>query len=108
MNLLSKYIFQQLNSSSEMFDYSRQTINNDNNEFNLEDEEDDEKNNNDSISHNLIEDEQTNDIVADQEDDDDDSQTKLEADFNGMKICEQIEPRQQDSYFKVKINGVQK
>ncbi len=40
-----------------MFDYSTKTINNDNNEFNLEDEEkDDEENNNDSINKNRIDD----------------------------------------------------
>ncbi len=57
LNFLSKCVFQQLNSSSKMFDYSTKTINNDNNEFNLEDEEkDDEENNNDSINKNRIDD----------------------------------------------------
>jgi hypothetical protein len=91
-----------------MFDYSTQTIHNDANKFNLDDEEDDKEDNNDSISGDLIDDEQANDFVADQEDDDDDSLNTIKANFNGMEICEEIEPRQQNSYFKVQINGVQK
>jgi len=109
LNLLSKYVFQQLNSSSKMFDYSTQTIDNDDNEFNLDDEVDDEEDNNDSTNDNLIDDKLANDFISDQEDDDgDDSLTTIKANFNGMKICEGIEPHQQDSYFKVQINGVQK
>ncbi|CAF2967996.1 unnamed protein product, partial [Rotaria sp. Silwood2] len=100
MNLLSKYVFQQLNSKWKMLDYSTQTINNDDNEFNLDDEDEDkEENNNNSINNILIDDEQAIDIVGNQEDNDYDSITTIKANFNGMKICEGIEPCQHDSYF---------
>lgn len=107
MNLLSKYVFRQFNSSSKMFDYSTQMTHNDsdNDEFDLEDEEDEDNND------NLINDQQdNNDIFADQEEDDDDDDnniTTMKTNFNGMRICEKIQPHQQDSYFKIKVNGVQ-
>jgi hypothetical protein len=60
------------------------------------------------INDNLIYDQLANDFAADQEADDGASITKIKTNFNGMKICEEIGPRQQDSYFKVQINGVKK
>lgn len=110
MNLLSKYVFRQLNSSSKMFDYSTQTTHNhddsDSDEFDLEDEEDED------TDDNLVDDQQDNNYVfADQEDDDvddDNNITSIKANFNGMRICEKIQTHQQDSYFKIKVNGVQK
>jgi len=107
MNLLSKHVFRQFNSNSKTFDYSAQMTHNDNDgdEFDLEDEEDDEDNND-----NLISDQQDNNDISDhqEEDYDDNNITSIKDRFNGMRICEKIESHQQDSYFKIKVNGVQK
>jgi hypothetical protein len=103
---LSKYVFQQLNSSPKMFDYSTQTINDDSNESNLEDEE---ENNNSDIINNLHDDEKVNDdIVVDQEDDDDYSMTTIKANSNGIKIFHQTESHRRAAYFTVKINDHRK
>jgi hypothetical protein len=92
-----------------MFDYSTQTINNDSNEFNVEEEEEEEENDNSDIINNFNDDKVINDDIAvDQEEDDDYSMTTIKANFNGIKISDGIEPYRQDAYFKVKINDNQK
>ncbi|CAF1143712.1 unnamed protein product [Rotaria sordida] len=92
-----------------MFDRFTPTINNHDNELNLDDEdEDNEEDNSDSIDSILIDDEKANDIIGGQQDGDNDSTTTIKANFYDMKICEEIEPRQQDAYFKVQINVVKK
>ena len=111
MNSLSKYVFQQMNSNSKMFDYSTQTARDDSVEFSLdeddepeeEDEESDRSNTgNISSSDNEIDE----NIVVDEEEDD--RIETVKANFDCMRIRDRIEPRFHDSYFKMKINGQQK
>ena len=115
MNSLSKYVFQQMNSNSKMFDYSTQTRRDDSDEFSLdeddeqegegEDEESDRSNTgNTSSSDNEID----GDISVDEEDHGDNGIETLKTNFGGMRIRDRIESRFQDSYFKMKINGQQK
>ncbi|CAF3021128.1 unnamed protein product [Rotaria sp. Silwood2] len=111
LNTLSKYVFQELNSSSRMFDYSIQTIDDDSNEFNLEEEEEEEEqdNENDDINNNLNDDEETmDDIDLEEEDENNYSMTTIKRNFNGIKIYEDIEPCRRNSYFKMKLNDNQK
>ncbi|UJR18383.1 hypothetical protein I4U23_005287 [Adineta vaga] len=105
MNLLSKYVFRQFSTSSKMFDYSTQITHDEgnNDEFDLEDEEDTEDNNNE-----LINAEQDDDDIFDDQDNADNNLTRVKDNFTGMKICERIESHQQNAYFKIKINGIQK
>ncbi|CAF1413044.1 unnamed protein product [Rotaria sordida] len=106
LNSLSKYVFQELNSSSRMFNYSTQSIDDDINEFNLEEEDDNENSN---IINNLSYDEvMVDDVVADEEDEDNFYMMTTKSNLNGMKIYDDIEPCRRDSYFKVTLNDNQK
>jgi hypothetical protein len=75
MDSLSKYVFQQMNSNSKMFDYSTQTLRDDSDEFNLdEDDEEDDGQSDGSNDGNIPSDEEEFDdnIVDDEEGDKDD------------------------------------
>ncbi|CAF4219539.1 unnamed protein product, partial [Rotaria sordida] len=74
LNSLSKYVFQELNSSSRMFDYPVQTIDDDTNEFNLKAEEDNE---NENTANNLSDDEETMDDIELEEDENNYSMTTI-------------------------------
>ncbi|CAF1223474.1 unnamed protein product [Rotaria sordida] len=74
LNSLSKYVFQELNSSSRMFDYLVQTIDDDTNEFNLKEEEDNE---NENTANNLSDDEETMDDIELEEDENNYSMTTI-------------------------------
>ncbi|CAF1185865.1 unnamed protein product [Rotaria magnacalcarata] len=87
-----------------MFDYSTQTINDDDdNEFDLEEEEQSEENDNSDISNQL-----NSDTILDEEDDNDYLMTTIKSNFNGMTIFDEIETCGRDSFFKLKINDTYK
>jgi hypothetical protein len=106
LNSLSKYVFRKLNSSSKMFDYSTNIINDDDNhEFDLDDDdEEEEENDNSEAINQLDDDEQMHDDAIVDQDDDDYNMTTMKTNFDGMKIFDDIEICRRDSYFKLKIN----
>jgi hypothetical protein len=111
MNSLSKYVFQQMNSNSKMFDYSTQTVRDESDEFSLDedDEEDDGQRDGSNDGDIPNDDEEFDDNIVDEEEDGkDDGLETVKVCFDGMRIRDRIDPRWHDSYFKMKINGQQK
>ncbi|CAF0969260.1 unnamed protein product [Rotaria sordida] len=89
---LNKYVFRQLSSSSKMFDYSTQIINDDDDdEFDLEEEEEEEEEGLEENDNNEAVNELNDDVIVDQEDENDSNMTTIKANFNGMKIFDEIE-----------------
>jgi hypothetical protein len=113
MNSLSKYVFQQLNSNSKMFDYSTQTAGDDSDEFSLDEDDEQEEDDGESDRSNTgnissSDGEMDENIMVDEEDDEDNDIDTVRGNFDGMRVRDKIESRFQDSYFKMKINGQQK
>jgi hypothetical protein len=107
MDSLSKYVFQQKNSNSKMFDYSTQTLRDDSDEFSLDedDEEDDGRSDGGNNGNISSDDEEFDDnIVDDEVDDKDDGLEMVKVCFDGMRTRDRIDPRLHVSYFKMKIN----
>ena len=109
LNLLSEYVFKQLNSNSKMHDYSSQLTNIDDEEFELADDDEDD---NDETTTDLNMDDDnsddfpSNDDYSDEDEQDDDPNlidTRKE-DFVGMKVLNTVQSHIEHSYFKVKIN----
>ncbi|CAF4669831.1 unnamed protein product [Rotaria socialis] len=111
LNLLSEYVFKQLNSNSKMYDYSSQLSNIDDEEFEFElvddNDDDDERaddlnmddGNNDSTS--------SNDDHIDDDDEQDDTQNLINTtkdDYVGIKIFNTIQTHIEHSCFEVTIN----
>ncbi|CAF3454281.1 unnamed protein product [Rotaria socialis] len=107
LNLLSEYVFKQLNSNSKMYDYSSQLSNIHDEEFELADDDDDDERaddlnmddgNNDSNSSN---DDYTDD---DEQDDTRNLINTTKDDYVGMKIFNTVQTHIEHSYLKVTIN----
>ena len=81
VNLLSEYVFKQLNLNLKMYDYSSQIINIDDEEFKLADDDDDDEQDGTRYSINTT-----------------------KEDFVGMKVFNTCQPQTEHSYFKVTIN----
>lgn len=104
LNSLSEYVFRKLNSSLKMLDYSTQTINDDNDEFDLDEEEQTEEESvNNDASDELTDDEQIN-LGTDNDQDDDYNVATIKTNFNDMKILDNVDISRRDCYFKLKIN----
>ncbi|CAF3976036.1 unnamed protein product, partial [Rotaria magnacalcarata] len=106
LNLLSEYVFKQLNSNSKMHDYSSQLTNIDDEEFELADDDDDETTNDLNMDDDNNDDFPSNDDYSD-EDEQDDARNLIDTrkeDFVGMKVLNTIQSHIEHSYFKVKIN----
>ncbi|CAF4578478.1 unnamed protein product [Rotaria socialis] len=103
-NSLSTYVFRQLKSTSKMFDYSTEIIDDHDNEFDLEDEDEEVENENSDVMDQLDDNEQLNDDLTDDQVDDYYKIMTRKTDIIGMKIFDEIETCRRDSYFKLKIN----
>ncbi|CAM2719861.1 unnamed protein product [Rotaria socialis] len=104
LNSLSTYVFRQLKSTSKMFDYSTEIIDDHDNEFDLEDEDEEVENENSDVMDQLDDNEQLNDDLTDDQVDDYYKIMTRKTDIIGMKIFDEIETCRRDSYFKLKIN----
>ncbi|CAM4866515.1 unnamed protein product [Rotaria socialis] len=109
LNLLSEYMFKQLNSNSKMYDYSSQLSNIDDEEFELADDDDDDD---DERADDLSMDDGNNDSTSsndDHTDDDEQYDTRnlintTKDDYVGIKIFNAIQTHIEHSYFEVTIN----
>ncbi|CAF3295155.1 unnamed protein product [Rotaria socialis] len=109
LNLLSEYVFKQLNSNSKMYDYSSQLSNIDDEEFELADDDDDDD---DERADDLNMDDGNNDSTSsndDYTDDDEQDDTRnlintTKDDYVGIKIFNTVQTHIEHSYFKVTIN----
>ncbi|CAF4737129.1 unnamed protein product, partial [Rotaria socialis] len=108
LNLLSEYMFKQLNSNSKMYDYSSQLSNIDDEEFELADDDDDDD---DERADDLSMDDGNNDSTSsndDHTDDDEQYDTRnlintTKDDYVGIKIFNAIQTHIEHSYFEVTI-----
>ncbi|CAF4165786.1 unnamed protein product [Rotaria magnacalcarata] len=106
LNSLSEYVFQELNSSSRMFDYSIETVDDDYDEFNLEEDEDNDKK--DIMDSYSDDEEMKNNLFDNQDDENNYNMMTVKSNFSGIKIYDHIEPCRRDAYFRIKINNSQK
>ena len=99
---LSEYVFEQLNSTSKMNDYSFDLNNMDDDEFEIADDDDDDK-----LEGNDTNRDDNDGCSSDDENEENDIQDSINTtkkDFAGMKVFRSVESDIEHSYFKVKVN----
>jgi hypothetical protein len=106
VNLLSEYVFKQLNSSSKMCDYSSQSDDMDFGEFDLADDDEDNDETDETNTYDNNDDSSSNDDITD-EDEENDQQNSIKTtktDFIGIRVTDKVEPHIERTYFSVSIN----